>query len=72
MKAHEKQRSRKGNLEIKLESGNEGNLEKWKLMKKTKSRKGNLEIKLESGNEGNLEKLKLMKKKGNPEKEIWK
>ena len=34
MKAHEKKRkSRKGNLEIKLESGNEGNLEKWKLMK---------------------------------------
>ena len=72
MKAHEKKRkSRKGNLEIKLESCNEGNLEKWKFMKK-KSRKGNLEIKLESGNEGNLEKLKLMKKKGNREKEIWK
>ena len=39
MKAHEKTKSRKGNLEIKLESGNEGNLEKLKLMKK----KGNPE-----------------------------
>ena len=31
-----KKKSRKGNLEIKLESGNEGNLEKLKLMKKKK------------------------------------
>jgi len=31
-----KRKSRKGNLEIKLESCNEGNLEKFKLMKKRK------------------------------------